>query len=177
MSSHMTGSTLANRRPQVQAVLKHLIEKSQRTLLLDADLTDDDVKFISNFVPQKPVYKIHNTYRLQSTVHRYQNKDNILGVIKDRLQGGEKVYIACNTKNTAKALEAILSPLVANNYFVVTSQEASTKEVKHHVIFGFCQPIKIGKNSQAALPNYKCIYFYYATKQRFSTHSRVTTIR
>ena len=130
---HLTGSTLADRRPQAQAVLKHLIEKSQRTLLLDADLTDDDVEFVSNFVPQKPVYKIHNTYRLQSTVHRYQNKDNILGVIKDRLKGGEKVYIACNTKNTAKALEAILSPLVDNNYFVVTSQEASTKEGQYFI--------------------------------------------
>ena len=130
---HLTGPTLADRRPQVQAVLKHLVEKSQRTLLLDADLTDDDVEFVSNFVPQKPVYKIHNTYRLQSTVHRYQNKGNILGVIKERLQGGEKVYIACNTKNTAKALVTILSPLVANNYFVVTSQESSTKKGQYFI--------------------------------------------
>jgi hypothetical protein len=107
---HLIGDTVRPDRPNILATLRAILSRSKRIVILDADLTDTECTFISDLA-NKSVYKIANYYqtpKIDIVVHETLKSILESGAesfgrrLESAKTGGEKTFVACNTKASAK---------------------------------------------------------------------------
>jgi len=95
--------------------LRLLIEKSTKTFLLDADLSNPSLALINNY-NHSQILKINNTYDSNNKTYYFtKDKKEFINDIKTHIILNRKLYIVCLSKTEANELYDVLKPTFNNN--------------------------------------------------------------
>jgi len=128
----VSGGTLGENQAKILKVFNAAIEKCNNVYLLDGNLTDIQVEFISKLAPNKRVIKILNAYK--STPHTIKfiegvdaekeiKKRDKSPLIKQMVAEGGRPWICTDSLERSKILDTILKRLEKRGY-VLNSETA-----------------------------------------------------
>ncbi|MCT7310072.1 hypothetical protein N5J06_03895 [Ralstonia sp. CHL-2022] len=133
--SHLTASTLGEKRKSCFETLHHYVKVAGRVVLCDADLSWLTVNVTDTLRAGKgPAYAYLNRYRKEAghNLYLYGDKDQLTERVLAAVEAGGKQYVACNSKDEAKTIAKMLNHKFGSKRRIqlITSDNSSTNEAQ-----------------------------------------------
>lgn len=136
--SHITSSTLSGKRNDCFLKLHHYVEQAKRVVLSDADLGWLTVNVTDTLRGGKgPSYVYFNRFRKSGdhTLYMYDVREELFARLVAAVAEGGKQYVACNSKDDAKAIAEALGQQFGSQLRIqlITSENSGTKDVQRFI--------------------------------------------
>lgn len=131
--AHLTGETLKAQRREVFAKLSYYLRKAQQVVLLDADLNMVTMTAAFELLPPAMPARIivNEPKATQGDIHLYSNRGQLAKLLTDKVGGGQKLFVATNSKRKAVDLsKLILERHPGKRVEVITSDNSQRPETQ-----------------------------------------------
>lgn len=142
--SHFLSETIgSSNAPQIFREFSRLLARAKKVVVMDADLGWTSVLTLTRVITSNrdisnkhlPLNFLINQWKApNNSILLYKQKDHLLGVMRERLKEGKKVFFTSNSKSAVKELaKALAKEKISGRkirLIAVTSENSSTKPVQ-----------------------------------------------
>jgi Origin of replication binding protein len=145
--AHFLSETIgSSNAPQIFKEFSRILSRAKKVVVMDADLGWTSVLTLTTVIANNknsgdkkfPLNFVINQWKAPNkSVLLYKQKDHLLGVMKEKLREGKKIFFTSNSKSVVKDLasalkkERVLGRKV--KLIAVTSENSSTNPVQHFI--------------------------------------------
>lgn len=145
--AHFLSETIgSSNAPQIFREFSRLLARAKKIVVMDADLGWTSVLTLTQVITSNrisstkylPLNFVINQWKAPNkNILLYKQKDHLLGVMKEKLKEGKKVFFTSNSKSIVKELaSALIKEEISGRkvkLIAVTSENSSTKPVQHFI--------------------------------------------